>query len=710
MKKLTLLFLGVLFVSASLKAQDSNIQKWIESQYLSPTHRAIIYQVSPQTKKADENILTAGIQEKKAFLEKYEQLKRKGVFVTNPDTTWRFEEHKSPTDSMYRPVSYGQLWYEGDVASGNYLYSNESFKWHPDSLELFPDRHNYSKVYDAGNDTSEALYFNNWSRTPYYGNRTAFIDQPAEGADAESYSEYFDPVNGWYKYSHVLNYRNEMGWDTLRIEEKYNVNSMEYYLESEQRNISNENYELRSYKYFNQDSLMTIQSWSYSFTKFGEGGRYIYQLSKSWDSSKEQLVGTDSAHFVYSNNLIEAEQYSWGDSVWVPYGLYRTFQNPANETLADSLILYSVYPDSLDENGNLVIDDPIQKTEFDYDEAGNQTEIRVYRLDNGELVLNSRATSEYRLIGEYYQMVLRESFSVDFNTGELYKSGFFERFYNEEGVFTGDRSFNLNAAGDTTFGRGSETLVLDDGTNVYLNLQWDYTLKELVPQYYRAYPRSFFGDGGYLNQSTYFDIITNSGTRSVNVGGNYPGVFNDGPIPISPGDTVSFFVSAVNMDLSKADVSISNMPATATFDADSKKFWWVVDEEAPGPMTYTATNKNGSSEVVVYFANVEAANDDSNPVSNEEDDFNPKEFTLEQNYPNPFNPSTNISFNLPQASEVSLKVYNMLGQEVATLINERLGAGAQTVAFDASNLSSGMYIYRIQAGTFSKTKKMLLIK
>lgn len=54
-------------MSVSLKAQDSNIQKWIESQYLSPTHRAIIYQVSPQTKKADENILNAGIQEKKLF-------------------------------------------------------------------------------------------------------------------------------------------------------------------------------------------------------------------------------------------------------------------------------------------------------------------------------------------------------------------------------------------------------------------------------------------------------------------------------------------------------------------------------------------------------------------------------------------------------------------------------------------------------------------
>ena len=707
MKKLTLLFIGVLYFSSPLFAQSKTVNDWIASQYLNASHKAFIYQVSPQTRMLDHEVLTAGIEEKNAFLNEYNELKRKGAFVNNPDTTWRFEEHKSPQDSMYRPSSYGQLWYEGDVQAGNYLFSNESYKWHPDSLELFPDRHNYSRVYEAGNDTSEAVYFNSWQRIPYYGIRTAFIDEPTQGAAYESYSDNFNPVFGWQKYAHDFRYQDENGLDTLRISERYNSETMEYYPESEQRYIINNNYQLSSYKSYNFDGA--IGYWSYDYTKLGEGGRYIYQVSKQWNSTEEKLVGRDSLYFRYENNVIEGEQYSWGDSLWVAQGLYKTFQNPNNETVVDSIILYSVYPDSVGENGELIIDDALQRTEFDYDEVGNQTEIRIYGLDEGGLVLRSRAVSVYELIGESYQLVLRESYNVDHITGEMYKSGFFERFYDEEGFSTGDRRFNLNAAGDTTYGNGNDYLFLEDGTRVYVTLQWDFNIKELVVQYYRAYPRSTSGEGGYINQSTYVDVRTNSGTRSINVGGNYPGVFNDGPIPISLGDTVSFFVSALNMDLSKADVAITNMPTTATFDSESRKFWWVVDEEEPGPMTYTATNKNGSSEVDVYFANTDAEGG-GNTVSNESENFNPKEFTLAQNYPNPFNPSTNISFNLPQATDVSLKIYNMLGQEVATLINERMAAGAQTVVFDASNLSSGMYIYRIQAGSFSKTKKMMLIK
>ncbi|MEQ8525163.1 lamin tail domain-containing protein [Gracilimonas sp.] len=88
----------------------------------------------------------------------------------------------------------------------------------------------------------------------------------------------------------------------------------------------------------------------------------------------------------------------------------------------------------------------------------------------------------------------------------------------------------------------------------------------------------------------------------------------------------------------------------------------------------------------------------------------PKSFDLKQNYPNPFNPTTNIAFDLPQAANVQLTVYDMLGRKVATLVNERMTAGSHTAAFDASRLASGMYIYRIEAGSFESIKKMMLIK
>lgn len=86
------------------------------------------------------------------------------------------------------------------------------------------------------------------------------------------------------------------------------------------------------------------------------------------------------------------------------------------------------------------------------------------------------------------------------------------------------------------------------------------------------------------------------------------------------------------------------------------------------------------------------------------------DYALEQNYPNPFNPSTKIKFQLPKDGFVTLKVYDILGKEIATLINEEKSQGKYEVNFNASNLSSGVYIYKIQAGDFVSSRKMILLK
>ncbi|HGJ65978.1 TPA: T9SS type A sorting domain-containing protein, partial [bacterium] len=93
----------------------------------------------------------------------------------------------------------------------------------------------------------------------------------------------------------------------------------------------------------------------------------------------------------------------------------------------------------------------------------------------------------------------------------------------------------------------------------------------------------------------------------------------------------------------------------------------------------------------------------------------PKVFFIEQNYPNPFNPSTMIRFNLAVNSKVSLKIYNIIGEEVAELINGKMNAGRQDVEFNASNLNSGIFIYKLEAisedgSSFVAAKKMILVK
>ena len=129
------------------------------------------------------------------------------------------------------------------------------------------------------------------------------------------------------------------------------------------------------------------------------------------------------------------------------------------------------------------------------------------------------------------------------------------------------------------------------------------------------------------------------------------------------------------------------------------------------PKRYNFTDSNPTGGTTFSYRLKQIDNDGTYEYSDiVEVEFVPTEFVLFQNYPNPFNPTTKIKYSIPKESNVTIKVFDILGEEVMTLVNEKQEAGSYDVDFDGSNLVSGIYIYQMQAGEFSNTKKMLIIK
>jgi hypothetical protein len=161
--------------------------------------------------------------------------------------------------------------------------------------------------------------------------------------------------------------------------------------------------------------------------------------------------------------------------------------------------------------------------------------------------------------------------------------------------------------------------------------------------------------------------------------------------------------------------------ASVAYAQTSKVDWWALDGGYAAPASSTtmiksavgqvfvATTQGASSIVKAGFLADTLFRKVVTGVPLEAGGI-PKEYSLSQNYPNPFNPTTIIRFGLPHASRVSLKIYDVLGQEVATLVNEEKPAGVYDVRFNAAGLASGMYVYQLQAGDFVQTRRLLLLK
>lgn len=207
----------------------------------------------------------------------------------------------------------------------------------------------------------------------------------------------------------------------------------------------------------------------------------------------------------------------------------------------------------------------------------------------------------------------------------------------------------------------------------------------------------------------------------------------NGPEVMTVNETATFSVTISGGTLSAGGTNIAASSGVLTAGVGSKKVGDELTHSSPKSpsanivtfdFTYTAPSTTGN---VTLYANGNSVNLNGgsngdlwnfapnkvivvNPVTDIEDESTISTFQLAQNYPNPFNPTTTIAFQIKEAGYATLKVYNLIGKEVATLVNEEKQVGKFEVKFDASNLSSGIYYYRLQSGNFTETKKMILLQ
>jgi hypothetical protein len=148
---------------------------------------------------------------------------------------------------------------------------------------------------------------------------------------------------------------------------------------------------------------------------------------------------------------------------------------------------------------------------------------------------------------------------------------------------------------------------------------------------------------------------------------------------------------------------------TASSFIEPGKAYWVKTNQAGSLILTTSVMSRTSKKIRIVQTKESPPPPPGGELLKKENQL-PDHFALEQNYPNPFNPTTEIRYQTSEVSHVTLKVYNVLGELVATLVDELQEAGYKSIEWNASRMPSGMYYYKIQAGTFSEVKKMLLVK
>ena len=684
---------------AMLVAQAPDISAKIGGQYPSKIYQSFLYEAVPHLKEIED-----GPAQREAESKRYWE-SPKMVETARLDTSWSFQETKSAGDSVYTPFRYGHNFDTGtdneSISHSNYyLYVADSSRFYPQSL-----RKNYFN--DQFRDSSVAYYFNPPDTAAASGDRFRYLQSSPDGADSDYYHDLYRPDQGWFLYQRQQRFRDENNADTLQKYFTYIDDLGDYYLSRQSRFLRFDSYELNETKTWNYNTEVSLTGWSRYLTMYDDQQRLDYEVSKIWDQGSEQLIGRDSLNVIYEPNYIEGWLYRWEQSerVWQIENMSRTFEsssnNPDEEVHVDSVITYQMR--YLEAEDSYEIDEPIGRTEFDYDADGNPSEQRIYRLGTGSLYLFSRTEREWAFIDNRFINVKQDFYRRSNEGSPLYRTSSAEFLY-ENGEYRGNSFYSFNVEGDTT--RGVLNLIEqdEDFNRIIYRYEWDSTLGEMALKNYRISKRYRYDDGRIISHN-YTIEPDGTASRSFNLFGSYPAVMNDGPINIALGDTVSLVLSARNPDMSIPNVEVTNMPESASYDPESRHFYWIVDDLSVGPMTYTARRGALSTALEVEFITGGIG------VSNAEETADrPTRFALHQNYPNPFNPSTTIEVTMAESGTLRLDLYNLLGQNVRTIYSGRLTAGTHRFLLNANGLASGVYLYRMQAGSHQFTRKMTLIE
>ncbi len=683
MRHLALLIIIVMIGAETLAQAGLNKLQ----QYENSSQQTILFEAVPQLKMAK-------FEKMQTFLKP--KLMSVSDLVFSNDTTWSYDEIRRDGEKVFVPEFYSQGYYKGNQT--NFSTFNQSMTWNGASAEWQLDYTQERWFNDSFNDSSKSYYFYNGSPIPTSGDKYIYTKNPPEGFGSEEY--YFQ-------------LGNDGNWEPISITqmgEMYSIDNYlyrmftfsetlgDYYLSLVMSGALTDSSVISENKQLNEDGI-TYQSSFYK--KLDKQGKAIYSVFYWYDMETKKLVPTDSTHFYYAGNTQTSVTFEkdWNDE-WVIQTFSRTYQSPAifsdSGLKADSIIGYNASYDT--EADSVILGEILSKHYFQYNEEGDLTEHITYFRYAEDLVITYKMETDNFVEGEY-NITRETSYNRDYTIEQLVRTSVSEIGENTYGNKSINRYFNFAFNGDTLIGSKDLMFTEEGGLVMYsMSYFWDKNISDFV-----LYNVSVYTEKIPIATTS---IITEDGDdrRGIYATSALPGALTDGPLFIEMGDTLDFIISARNPDMSIPKVEVTNFPQTATYYPETRRFYWIVDDLNPEPMTYTAIRGTQSTQTVVKFAYGEIAT----PL--ERENSMPKQVQLNQNYPNPFNPSTNITYSIGSAGIVQLKVYNVMGQLVGTLVNELKQVGRHDVQWNAIDGASGVYYYRLEANNTVITKKMTLIK